>query len=134
MQPLLASPEFANRWLCPDRQIRASTGGTETRSEGITRNHCLPAPSSPIVDRARIGRKLSPVHNLRSVECYAQNYKNVLKLLQIGLGPKEICGILSLSHRLVNQHVDITKEHHPETLTHNSRLQKQMAGSGPVPA
>jgi hypothetical protein len=42
------------------------------------------------------------VHDLRSVENYAQSYKNVLKLLERGFAPKEISGILSLSKRLVD--------------------------------
>lgn len=69
-----------------------------------------------------ICRKLSPVHNLRSVERYAQNYKNVLKLLERGIAPTEISGILSLSNRLVSSYVEIVKEHHPQVLATNPHL------------
>lgn len=63
-----------------------------------------------------ICRKLSPVHDLRSVERYAQTYKNVLKLLGRGFAPTEISGVLSLSNRLVSSYVEIVKEHHPKVL------------------
>ena len=72
-----------------------------------------------------ICRMLSPVHNLRSVENYAQSYKNVLKLLERGFAPEEISGILSLSRRLVDQYIQIVKEHHPEIVWQNSSLHKQ---------
>jgi hypothetical protein len=79
-----------------------------------------------------ICRMLSPVHNLRSVENYAQNYKNVLKLLERGFAPEEISGILSLSRRLVDQYVQIVKEHHPEIVRRNSSLQKQTSSPDQV--
>jgi hypothetical protein len=72
-----------------------------------------------------ICRMLSPVHSLRSVENYAQSYKNVLKLLEHGFAPEEMSGILSLSRRLVDQYVQIVKEHHPEIVRRNSSLQQQ---------
>ena len=67
-----------------------------------------------------ICRMLTPVHNLRSVERYAQSYKNVLKLLDGGFAPKEIGGILSLSDRLVRSYLEIVNEHHPNLLAGNS--------------
>lgn len=67
-----------------------------------------------------ICRMLTPVHNLRSVERYAQSYKNVLKLLDGGFAPEEIGGILSLSDRLVRSYLEIVKEHHPNLLAGNS--------------
>lgn len=70
-----------------------------------------------------IGRRLSPVHDLRSVERYAQTYKNVLKLLEHGLAPTEISGILTLSYRLLNAYLEIVSEHHPELLANNLHLQ-----------
>lgn len=76
-----------------------------------------------------ICRKLSPVHNLRSVERYAQTYKNVLKLLDGGFAPAEISGILSLSNRLVNSYVEIVKEHHPKVLVTNPHLPEPTQGS-----
>lgn len=74
-----------------------------------------------------ICRKLSPLHDLRSVENYAQNYKNVLKLLERGFAPWEISGILSIGERLVNEYIEIVKEHHPEILAGNTHLQEQPA-------
>jgi hypothetical protein len=79
-----------------------------------------------------ICRMLSPVHNLRSVENYAQNYKNVLKLLDHGFAPEEISGILSLSRRLVDQYIQIVKEHHPEIVRRNSSLQAQTSSPDQV--
>ena len=66
-----------------------------------------------------IGAKLSPVHNLRSVERYAQTYKNVMKLLERGFAPTEISGILCISKRLVESYVEIVNEHHPEIIAGN---------------
>ncbi len=60
-----------------------------------------------------ICRMLSPVHDLRSVENYAQTYKNVVKLLERGFTPTEISGILSIGKRLVNSYLDIVHDHHP---------------------
>jgi hypothetical protein len=74
-----------------------------------------------------ICRKLHPVHDLRSVERYAQNYKNVLKLLEHGFAPSEISSILSLSMRLVNEYIQIVKEHHPAIVSGNGHLQKSSA-------
>jgi hypothetical protein len=70
-----------------------------------------------------IGRKLSPVHNLRSVERYAQVYKNVIKLLERGFAPGEISGILSISQRLVESYIAIVNEHHPGIIAENPHLQ-----------
>jgi len=69
-----------------------------------------------------ICRRLHPVHDLRSVERYAQNYKNVLKLLEYGFAPGEISSILSLSVRLVNEYIQIVKAHHPEIASGNVHL------------
>ena len=80
-----------------------------------------------------IGRKLSPVHDLRSVERYAQAYKNVLKLLDRGFAPQEISVILSLSRRLVGSYVEIVKEHHPEILAANPHLGGVAVSAPPVP-
>jgi hypothetical protein len=68
---------------------------------------------------------LSPAHDLRSVENYAQSYKNVLKLLERGFAPEEISSILSLSRRLVDQYIQIVKEHHPEIVAGNPHLRQQ---------
>jgi hypothetical protein len=73
-----------------------------------------------------ICRKLSPMHSLRSVENYAQTYKNVLKLLGRGFAPSEISGILSIGERLVNAYIEIVREHHPAVLTGNPGLQIQL--------
>ena len=68
---------------------------------------------------------LSSAHDLRSVENYAQSYKNVLKLLERGFAPQEISSILSLSRRLVDQYIQIVKEHHPEIVAGNPHLQQR---------
>jgi hypothetical protein len=78
-----------------------------------------------------ICRKLSPVHDLRSVERYAQTYKNVLKLLDRGLAPREISGILSLSNRLMNSYVEIVNEHHPDVLAANQHLRPSVEDLDP---
>ena len=70
-----------------------------------------------------IGRMLSPVHNLRSVERYAQTYKNVLKLLRHGFAPEEIPGILGISGRLVDSYIAIVHEHHAEVIAENPNLE-----------
>jgi hypothetical protein len=61
-----------------------------------------------------ICRRLSPVHDLSSVENYAQTYKNVLKLLDHGFAPTEISGILRVGQRLVDAYIEIVRKHHPE--------------------
>jgi hypothetical protein len=80
-----------------------------------------------------IGAKLSPVHNLRSVERYAQTYKNVLKLLEHGLAPREIAAILKLSNRLMDAYIDMVGEHHPQTIAANPHLQPMEASTGSAP-
>jgi hypothetical protein len=69
-----------------------------------------------------IGRKLSPIHNLRSVERYAQTYKNVTKLLERGFATTEIPGILGISQRLVETYTAIVLEHHPEIIAQNPHI------------
>lgn len=80
-----------------------------------------------------ICRKLSPVHDLRSVENYAQTYKNVLKLAERGFTPGEISGILRIGERLVSAYVDIIRQHHPDILDSNPHLQKRTRLSDPLP-
>ena len=83
--------------------------------------------SDEILERAKaeIYKNLSPTHDLRSVERYAQTYKNVIKLLERGLAPREISGILSISKGLVEAYVEIVEEHHPEIMAGNTHLQGQ---------
>jgi hypothetical protein len=80
-----------------------------------------------------IGRRLWPVHDLRSVERYAQSYKNVLKLLDRGFAPEEISAILSLSQRLVRSYTEIVKEHHPEIVAANPHFGEAAASASPIP-
>jgi hypothetical protein len=80
-----------------------------------------------------ICRRLSVVHDLQSVENYVQPYKNVMKLLERGLTPREVSDILSVSERLVEAYIEIIREHHPEVLAGNPSLQEQLAPSGPFP-
>jgi len=77
-----------------------------------------------------ICQRLSVVHDLRSVENYVQPYKNVMKLLERGLTPREVSDILSVSERLVEAYIEIIREHHPEVLAANPHFQKQPASSG----
>jgi hypothetical protein len=77
-----------------------------------------------------IGRRLSPTHDLRSVERYAQTYKNVIKLLERGFAPIEISGILSISRRLVRAYIEIVNEHHPDILAGNPHTQMHRDPSG----
>jgi hypothetical protein len=63
--------------------------------------------------------KLSPAHDLASVERYVQSYKKILKLLRRGFSPHEISAILSMSKSLVVAYVDIACEHHPELAGHS---------------
>lgn len=72
-----------------------------------------------------IARKLSPIHSLRSVERYAQTYRNVLKLLEQGLAPTEISGILNIGLGLVEAYIDLVEEHHPEVVAKNPHLHRQ---------
>jgi DNA-binding NarL/FixJ family response regulator len=74
--------------------------------------------------------KLSPVHNLRSVERYAQTYKNVLKLLEHGLASSEIAAILKLSNRLMDAYIDMVRAKHPEMIAANSYLQPEAPSPG----
>jgi hypothetical protein len=80
-----------------------------------------------------IARKLSPVHDLRSVERYAQAYKNVLKLLDKDLAPEEIAGILSMSLGLLRRYMEIVQEHHPEVLAKNHHLQTAVVQDSQAP-
>lgn len=77
-----------------------------------------------------ICRMLSPVHDLRSVENYAQTYKNVTKLLERRFSPTEVSGILSIGLRLVRAYIEIIREHHPEILAGNPHLQDSTSPSG----
>lgn len=80
-----------------------------------------------------ICRMLSPVHDLQSVENYAQTYKKVLRLLERGFAPVEISGILSIGLRLVHLYVDIVREHHPEIIEHNAHLRQSPVSPAPIP-
>ena len=79
-----------------------------------------------------ICRKLSPAHDQRAVERYAQTYKNTVKLLERGFSPAEISGILSISESLVEEYIAIVNEHHPEIIADNPHLQG--AGVQPLSA
>lgn len=75
-----------------------------------------------------ICNKLSPAHDLSSVERYVQRYKNILKLLMRGFSPQEISGILSMSKSLVVAYVEIACEHHPDIVGHNPSLPLEEKG------
>ena len=80
-----------------------------------------------------ICRKLSPVHDLRSVENYAQTYKNVLKLIERGFTPGEISSILRIGERLVSAYIEIIRQHHPDILENNPHLQNEPGSTPPYP-
>lgn len=80
-----------------------------------------------------ICRKLSPVHDLRSVENYAQTYKNVLKLIERGFTPGEISSILRIGERLVSAYIEIIRQHHPDILENNPHLQNEPSSTAPYP-
>ena len=79
-----------------------------------------------------ICRRLSPVHDLRSVENYAEAYKNVLKLLDHGFAPAEVAGILRMGQRRVDTYVELVREHHPDILDRNPHLEERT--DPPTPA
>jgi len=80
-----------------------------------------------------ICRRLSPVHDLRSVENYAQSYKNVLKLLDHGFALAEVAGILRMGQRRVDAYVELVREHHPDILDRNPHLQERTDPPAPAP-
>ena len=70
---------------------------------------------------------------LRSVENYAQAYKNVLKLLDHGFAPVEVAGILRMGPRRVGAYVKLVCEHHPDILDRNPHLRERTAPPAPAP-
>jgi hypothetical protein len=81
-----------------------------------------------------ICRRLPMVHSLKSVEHYAQTYKNVIKLLERGFAPDEISGILSIAKRLLGAYIDIIREHHPAVVDGNPHYARWLEGrSSPQP-
>jgi hypothetical protein len=81
-----------------------------------------------------ICRLLSPAHDLRSIERYAQTYKNTLKLVERGFAPHEIASILHLSQRVVAAYIEIVQEHHPEIVTRNPHLRERLDTSASTQA
>jgi hypothetical protein len=112
----------------PYRGAVQDVGGTITHKVEVVRlleqGHLEP----------EICRLLPVVHDLASVENYAQMYKNVIKLLERGFAPAEVSGILRTGLRLVNAYIDIVREHHPEIVARNPYLQDSpdYAGSHPT--
>lgn len=72
-----------------------------------------------------ICRRLSPTHDLSSVENYAQTYKNLLKLLDHGLAPAQISAILRMGQRLVDEYIEIACQHHPDIIGRNPYLHQE---------
>lgn len=109
--------------ILPYRGSVQDVGGTITHKVEVIRlleAGCL---------EPEICQRLPIVHDLQSVENYAQTYKNVMKLLERGFAPSEISGILSVSERLVEAYVEIIREHHPEVLARNPYFQEQSGSS-----
>jgi hypothetical protein len=69
-----------------------------------------------------IRRKLKMEHSLRAIERYVQPYKNVIKLLEKDFTPLEICCILNIPARLLEQYIEILRHHHPDVIEQNSHL------------
>jgi hypothetical protein len=121
---VLAQTDLAALTLTSEQQVGsdiAQVQRTERRSHKVQVARLLEAGYL----EPEICRRLSPTHSLRSVEHYAQLYKNVLKLLEQGFAPAEISSILSLNRSLLNQYIHIVKEHHPEVLNRNGHFQPQ---------
>lgn len=124
---VLAQTDLAALTLTSERQVGGDIAQVQQREErrlpyrgavqdiGPTLSHKLQVARLLEVGylEPEICRRLSPAHDLRSVERYAQTYKNVLKLLEHGFAPNEIRSILSLSQRLLNEYIQIVREHHP---------------------
>ena len=56
---------------------------------------------------------------------YRDRHGQLEELLEHGLAPSEISGILSISRRLVDEYIEIVKEHHPQIIAQNPHLQEQ---------
>lgn len=69
-----------------------------------------------------IRRKLKIKHSLSSIERYVQPYKNAIKLLERNFTPVEICCILSMPARLLEQYIEIIREHHPNIIEKNPHV------------
>lgn len=112
----LAHMHQQQKHLLPYRGSVQDIGGTLTHKVQVAR--LLEAGYL----ETEICRQLCPAHDLRSVERYAQAYKNVMKLLQHGLAPDEIASILSIGPRLMDAYLDIVNEHHPDVVTSNPHM------------
>jgi hypothetical protein len=144
---VLAQSDLSAITLTPERHVRADITRVQETEERILPHRGSVQDIGPTcshkVEVARlleagflepeICRKLSPVHNLRSVERYAQTYKNVSKLLERSFAPTEICGILTLSNRLVNTYIEIVEEHHPDIIAANPHTQDRVTEPGSLP-
>jgi hypothetical protein len=71
---------------------------------------------------SEIGRKLKIEHSLSSIERYVQPYKNAIKLLEKDFTLVEICCILSMPARLLEQYIEIIREHHPNIIENSSHV------------
>ncbi|MHC4509991.1 MAG: DUF1670 domain-containing protein [Planctomycetota bacterium] len=123
----LARVQKEEHRILPYRGTVQDAGGTMTHKVEVAR--LLEAGYL----EPEICRRLSMPHNLRSVENYAQTYKNVIKLLERGFAPSEVSGILSIGLRLVNAYIEIVQEHHPKIVERNPHLQERMSPEGALP-
>jgi hypothetical protein len=69
-----------------------------------------------------IRRKLKIEHSLSSIERYVQPYKNVIKLLERDFTVVEICCILSMPARLLEQYIELIREHYPDIIENNTHV------------
>jgi hypothetical protein len=69
-----------------------------------------------------IRRKLKIEHSLSSIERYVQPYKNVIRLLEKDFTPVEICCILGMPARLLEQYIEIIRVHHPDIIENSPHV------------
>ncbi len=105
-----------NHCVLPYRGVEHDTGPTCTHKVEIIR----------LLEQgyleSEIRYKLKIEHSLSSIERYVQPYKSVIKLLEKDFTPMEICCILSMPARLLEQYVEIIHEHHPDIIENNSHV------------
>jgi hypothetical protein len=71
---------------------------------------------------SEIRRKLKIEHSLSSIERYVQPYKNAIRLLEKDFTPVEICCILGMPARLLEQYIEIIRVHHPDIIENSSHV------------
>ena len=108
--------QLENQCVLPYRGVEHDTGPTRTHKVEVIR----------LLEQgyleSEIRRKLKIEHSLSSIERYVQPYKNVIKLLERDFTPTEICCILTMPARLLEQYIEIIHEHYPDIIENNSHV------------